>query len=148
MKRLLILAIVTLLGTAAFAQIEKPVKWSYAAKKINDKEAVVFLKATVDKGWHIYSQKITGDGPVPTTFTFTPSKDFTLNGKPVEPKGITKFEKAFGINVTYLENTAIFQQKIKLNAAKTTIKGKIEFMTCNDLKCLPPDEVEFSIPLN
>lgn len=148
MKKLLILAFITFLGTAAFAQIEKPVKWQYAAKKINDKEAVILLKATVDKGWHIYSQKVTGDGPVPTSFTFTPSKEYTLVGKPAEPKGVTKFEKAFGINVTYLENTVIFQQKIKLNAPKTTVKGKLEYMVCNDFKCLPPDEVEFSVPVN
>jgi hypothetical protein len=68
--------------------------------------------------------------------------------KPAEPTPITKYEKVFSMNVGYFENSVVFQQKIKLKSAKATaVKGKLEFMTCNDSKCLPPDEVEFSIPL-
>jgi hypothetical protein len=52
------------------------------------------------------------------------------------------------MNVGYFENSVVFQQKVKLKSAKAAaVKGKLEFMTCNDQKCLPPDEVEFSIPL-
>ena len=27
------------------------------------------------------------------------------------------------------------------------VKGQLEYMTCNDKKCLPPEDVDFSIPL-
>lgn len=148
MKKLLILLLTITFSAGAFAQIESHVKWAYAAKKISSKEAIIFIKATVDKGWHIYSQNTPDGGPVKTSFTFTPSKDFTLVGQPSEPKGVTKFEKSFGVNVTYLEGAVIFQQKIKLKAARTTVKGSLEFMTCNDIKCLPPDDVTFSVPVN
>ncbi|WP_205780499.1 protein-disulfide reductase DsbD N-terminal domain-containing protein [Mucilaginibacter limnophilus] len=147
MKKILGLLVMVFISVSAFAQIESHVKWSYAAKKVSKTEAVVFIKATMDDGWHIYSQNVAEGGPVKTSFTFAPSKDFTLVGKPSEPKGITKFEKVFSMNVTYFENSVIFQQKIKLKAAKTTVKGKLEFMTCNDTKCLAPTEVDFSIPV-
>ncbi|RCH54917.1 sugar transporter [Mucilaginibacter hurinus] len=147
MKKFLMLTVAVLLTTTVFAQIEKPVKWSYAAKKINSKEAVVLIKATVQKGWHIYSQFGKDDGPIPTTFTFTPSKDYTLAGKASEPKGITKYEAVFKTNVTYFENTVIFQQKIKLNKAAAMVKGSIEYMVCNEFKCIK-DDTEFSIPVN
>jgi DsbC/DsbD-like thiol-disulfide interchange protein len=147
MKKILITAVVLLIAAGVKAQILQPVHWSYAAKKTGTKEAVVFIKATIDEGWHIYSQFVKDGGPVKTTITFTPSKAYKLIGKAVEPRPITRMEKAFGMEVSFFENSVIFQQKIKLKAGKTTINGKLEYMTCNDQKCLPPDDIDFSIPV-
>ncbi len=148
MKKItLVLSLVFFTIAGAFAQIEKPVKWSYAAKKVSKTEAVLYIKATIDSKWHIYSQNIKDGGPVKTTFAFSPSKDFSLLGKTEEPKAITKYESTFKMNVSYFENAVVFQQKIKLNKAATAVKGKVEFMVCNDRQCLPPEEVEFSIPV-
>jgi DsbC/DsbD-like thiol-disulfide interchange protein len=147
MKKLILGITALMITISAHAQVESHVKWAYAAKKTSATEAVLFIKATIDNGWHIYSQTVKEGGPVKTSFSFTPSKEYTLAGVTVEPKPITKYEKVFGMNVGYFENAVIFQQKIKLKAGKSIIKGKLEFMTCNDQKCLPPDEVEFSIPV-
>jgi len=148
MKKItLVLSMVLFTIAGAFAQIEKPVTWSYAAKKVSKTEAILYIKATIEDKWHIYSQNIKDGGPVKTTFTFSPSKDFGLVGKTTEPKAVVKYESTFKMNVSYFENSVVFQQKIKLNKATTTVKGKVEFMVCNDKQCLPPEEVEFSIPV-
>jgi len=148
MKKItLVLSMVIFTIAGAFAQIEKPVTWSYVAKKVNKTEAVLYLKASIDSKWHIYSQNVKSGGPVKTTFAFSPSKDFSLVGKTTEPKAIVKYEDTFKMNVSYFENQVIFQQKIKLNKGTTIVKGRVEFMTCNDRQCLPPEEVEFSIPV-
>ncbi|TCD02358.1 sugar transporter [Pedobacter frigidisoli] len=148
MKRItLALSMVLFTIFGASAQIEKPVTWSYFAKKVSKTEAILYIKATIEDKWHIYSQNVKDGGPVKTTFTFSPSKDFTLVGKTVEPKAITKYESTFKMNVSYFESSVIFQQKIKLNKATTAVKGKVEFMVCNDRQCLPPEEVEFSVPV-
>lgn len=145
MKKLLFAAFVLLGAIKGQAQILTPVKWSYAAKKISNTEAVVFMKATIDDGWHIYSQNVKEGGPVKTEFTFPVSKEYTLNGKTSEPAPVTKFEKAFGMNVSYFEHSVIFQQKIKLKAGQATVKGSLEYMTCNDHQCLPPENLDFTI---
>ncbi|HEY2583329.1 MAG TPA: protein-disulfide reductase DsbD domain-containing protein [Mucilaginibacter sp.] len=148
MKRILILVTVLMISAGAFAQIEKPVKWSYAAKKISDNEAVLFFRATIQEGWHIYSQNVKDGGPIKTSFTFTPSTEYALVGKTAEPAPVTKYEDAFKMNVSYFENTVTFQQKVKLKSGKiTSIKGQLEYMTCNNKKCLPPEDVDFEIPL-
>lgn len=148
MKKItLVLSMVLFTIAGAFAQIEKPVTWSYAAKKVSKTEAVLYIKATIEDKWHIYSQNIKDGGPVKTTFSFSPSKDFGLVGKTTEPKAVVKYESTFKMNVSYFENSVIFQQKIKLNKATTVVKGKVEFMVCNDKQCLPPEEVEFSVPV-
>lgn len=146
MKRItLIFAFVLCVVLGASAQIENPVTWSYGQKKISKTEAIVFLKATIEDGWHIYSQNVKPGGPIKTTITFSSSKDYTKVGATSEPKPMTKFEKTFDMNVSYFEKQVIFQQKVKLNKANTTVKGKIEFMVCNDSKCLPPSDVDFSV---
>jgi thiol:disulfide interchange protein DsbD len=138
---------VLLSSAASYAQIETPVKWSYAAKKLNNTEAVVFLRATIQDGWHIYSLNVGDGGPIKTSFKFTPSKEYSLVGAVSEPTPVKKYEEAFKMNVTYFEKTVTFQQKIKLKGNVSAIKGQLEYMTCNDKKCLPPEDVDFSIPL-
>jgi len=148
MKKLLLLMTVLLISAASYAQIESPVKWSYAAKKLSNTEAVIFLRATIQDGWHIYSLNVGDGGPIKTSFKFTPSKEYALVGAVSEPAPVKKYEEAFKMNVTYFEKTVTFQQKIKLKAGNVSaIKGQLEYMTCNDKKCLPPEDVDFSIPL-
>lgn len=146
MKKLLIV-IAVLFAAGAQAQILTPVHWSYGAKKTGPTEATIFIKATIDEGWHIYSQTVKEGGPIKTSFTFTPAKTYTLVGKTIEPKPISKFEKAFSMNVSYFETSVIFQQKVKLKAGQATVKGKLEYMTCNDQKCLPPEDLDFSVDI-
>ena len=148
MKKLLILMTVLMISASAFAQIEAPVKWSYAAKRLPNNEAVILLRATIQDGWHIYSQTVKDGGPIKTSFKFTPSKEYALVGTPSEPKPVTKYEDAFKMNVSYFEKTVTFQQKVKLKSANVkTIKGQLEYMTCNDKKCLPPEDVDFTVAL-
>lgn len=147
-KKLLLTAI-ALFGASltSQAQLDQYVRWTYAAKRTSATEATVFIKATIDEGWHIYSQHVVS-GPAPTVFTFGPSKAYKLVGKTSEPKPIKKYEKVFAANVTYFENEVVFQQKVRLkSAAATTVTGMLEYMVCNESRCIPPDEIKFSIPV-
>ncbi|MGI4832281.1 MAG: protein-disulfide reductase DsbD domain-containing protein [Janthinobacterium lividum] len=148
MKKLLLAGFALLGAAQAHAQILAPVHWSYAAKRTSPTEAVVLLRATIDPTWHIYSQNVKDGGPVKTTITFDPSPSYALVGKTAEPAPITRLEKTFNMQVSYFEKAVVFQQKVKLaGKGPATVKGKLEFMTCNDEKCLPPDEITFSIPV-
>lgn len=130
------------------AQILKPVKWSYAAKKVSPTEAIVYLKASIDKGWHMYSQHIADGGPTKTVFTFAPSVQYALVGKTQESKAIVKFEKMFNMQVGYFENQAVFQQRVKLKSKnQTTVKGTINFGACDDTTCIPPEDVNFNVTI-
>ncbi|WP_316765779.1 protein-disulfide reductase DsbD N-terminal domain-containing protein [Pedobacter frigiditerrae] len=146
MKKISILLFLFIcLATVAKSQILKPVVWSYAAKKTSANTATIFLKATIEDGWHLYSQFIKEGGPVKTTFTLTNGKGYALVGKVIEPKPITKYEDMFKMQIGYFEKSVVFQQKIKLSGKTAIVKGKVEFMVCNDTQCLPPDEVAFSV---
>lgn len=128
-----------------FTNAEQPIKWTFEAKRTSGTEATVFFKASIGRGWHLYSLALAGGGPVKTTFTFGDSESFVLTGKVVEPKPIIKYDKYFDMNVGYFETEVVFQQEIKLNARGAVVNGTIRFMVCSEQVCLPPQTIEFSI---
>lgn len=148
MKKVLFALFILFGCSGAYAQILTPVKWAYASKKISNDEYMVLIRATIDEGWHIYSQHVKEGGPIKTSFTFKPSKEYSLVGTTIEPAPVTKFENAFKMNVSYFENTVTFQQKVKLKAGKATVKGQLEYMTCNNKQCLPPEDVDFTVNIS
>lgn len=127
-----------------------PVSWSFSAKKVADKTYEVHMVATMQTGWHLYSQIQPEDAiAIPTTFTITPNPLFTLEGK---IKEVGKMEvmkdKDLGVSANQYSKTVTFIQKIKLKAnVKTNFKGYVEYQTCDDKKCLPPKTVKFDIAI-
>jgi thiol:disulfide interchange protein DsbD len=149
MKKLVLSLSLALFAWAAMAQSNKEVNWVFSSKKIADKTYEVRLTAHVNGDWHIYAQNVGVDGPVPTTFTFTKNPLLSLDGKVKEVgKVIKKNEEVWGGTVHYYEKSVDFVQVVKVRgSAKTKLAGKVEFMVCNDEKCLPPAEVPFSIQI-
>jgi hypothetical protein len=145
LKKILMLFVFIVIGVYSQAQVLTPIKWSYASKKIDNKQAVLFVKANLDKGWHIYSQRVTG--PIKTRFNFIKYGGYSLVGKTIEPTPISKFEPLLNQTLQYFEQSVAFQQKIKLKSTEAVVKGAVNFLVCNDRRCLPPDEVAFAIPV-
>ena len=48
------------------AQILEPVKWTFATEQISETEHNITFTAHMDKGWTVYSQFTSDNGPVPT----------------------------------------------------------------------------------
>jgi hypothetical protein len=147
MKRHLLFSLALFATTFSFAQSSKQVQWNYTVKKIADKTYEIHLAATINGDYHLYAQDAGGDGPVATSFTFTPNPLIVLNGKVKESgKLISKYEIAWKHDVKYYEKTVDFVQVIKLKAnVKTDLAGKVEFMVCNDKQCLPPADVDIKV---
>ncbi len=128
---------------SATSQIVEPIKWTTAVKKISDTEYTLITTATIDSGWHLYSQTVPEDGPIPTTFSFKGNKNYSKKGNTKEGKGHEVDDKVFNMKIKYFDQKANFKQRIKL---KTTgnieIKATVEFMVCNDSQCLPPKEID------
>lgn len=132
--------------SSLLAQSEKEVQWSFAAKKIADNTYEIHMTARVNDDWHIYAQNA-GEGPVSTSFSFTKNPLVNFEGAIKESGKMKKvFDKTFDSEVRYYENTVNFIQVIKVKGnVKTNLAGKVEFMVCNDSRCLPPSQVPFKI---
>ena len=149
MKKLVLFFVMLIAAVAVQAQIENPVKWSYAAKKVNDKVYQLVITATLPKPWHIYSQYTPDGGPKPTKFIYTKNPLLVISGEPKE-NGILKtvHDNNFGVDVKYFGEKVEFVQTVQLKTtAKTSVSGTIDYMVCNDEKCLPPTKQPFEIKL-
>lgn len=146
------LSLLLTLSFSAYSQVTlNPVKWVFSYESINDNEGFIVLKATIEDKWHIYSQKQNGDGPIPTSFKFTPSKSFVLVDSIVEPTAEKLYSEVFGSDVISFSKEVVFKQKIqRKNKKQFEIKGELEYMACNDNSCLPPKTIPFvvTIPLS
>lgn len=150
MKRIIPLFLFTLAASVSFAQSGTKVNWQYSSKKIGDKKYEIRMVATIQPGWHLYSQNQSKDAiALPTTVTFSKNPLLTLTGKPKEiGKLYDQFDKATQSRSRFYSNKVEFVQVVTLkNTVKTSVVGEIEFMVCDDRQCLPPDVAKFSIKL-
>ena len=150
MKNIFSLVSVLFVAMSLQAQLTKdPVQWTYAATKKADKVYTVTVTATLAAPWHIYSQNTPKGGPVATKFSFKANPLFSLDGAVNEDGKLEVIhDENFGVDVKYFSNKVVFVQTVKLKAnVKTNISGTVEYMVCNDSKCLPPKKLPFDIKL-
>ncbi len=135
-----------LIGSFSNAQIHNPVEWITTVEKVNDSEFNLVITANIDYGWHLYSQTVPEGGPIPTSLAFVENSEaYQFLGIPTEGEGHEEYDKVFEMDIKYFDTQAIFKQKIRrLTNDKINIKGTLEFMVCDDTKCLPPTEVDLS----
>ncbi|NRR93446.1 thioredoxin family protein [Winogradskyella undariae] len=132
-----------------FSQVFDPVKWETKTEKISDTEYNLIAIATIDSGWHLYSQNVPENGPIPTGFSFTRTKNFELVGDTSEDEGVTVDDPVFEMRIKFFGDKAVFKQRIKvLNNELSLVEGEVEFMVCDDEKCLPPTYVDLKFNLN
>ena len=118
---------VLILSQVLFSQ--EKVKWDFT---YNTNNKTIEMKATIDEGWHLYSQYINNKiGPVPTAFVFTPTEKVKLIGKTEEPTPIKEYDENFEATLDFYKGEVVFTQKV-------------EFIST---MCLPPSDIPFKIEL-
>ena len=146
MKKLIFLLFSAFIFTGINAQQQNPVTWQTTYKSLSSTEGEIIITATIEKGWHTYSQRPTDAGPINTTVTFPTSKQYTLVGKTEESGAHEEFEKAFDAKVFSFSDKAEFKQKIKLTSkAGFAANFKVEYVCCNDKMCLPPKTIDLTV---
>lgn len=147
MKHLIFTLVLFSLGLSVSAQILNPVKWKFEIEKVSGSDYKLKYIAKVDKGWTVYSQYTSDEGPVPTSINYESMDGIQLVGKATE-SGSKKegMDAYFGVNVIKFlaDKPFIIEQKIKVKDASKPITGYVNYMACDHEKCLPPSDAEFS----
>lgn len=132
------------------AQSDQKVKWQFSAVKKKDKVYDVYLTATIEKGWHLYSQQQSADAiALPTTIKFSKNPMVEIKGKAREEGRLyDEIEAATRTRSRFYTSKVVFVQSVLLKKnVKTSVSGDVEFMVCDDKQCLPPGNVKFSVKL-
>ncbi|WP_396601276.1 protein-disulfide reductase DsbD domain-containing protein [Algibacter sp. R77976] len=133
-------SVLFLITTSVFSQILEPVKWSTSVKKISNTEYELIATATIDDTWHLYSQNVPEGGPVSTQFSFEGNSKYLKKGNTQEEEGKVVDDPTFNMKVKYFENETRFRQRIKLKGKLPfKVNSEVNYMVCDDSKCIMPD---------
>lgn len=119
-------------------QAQEPVVWTTDLEKTTDTEYLLIFRAVMQPKWHLYSQNLPKDGPLPTEFVFEGAGTaFELLGKTEESRSVTAFDPIFAMDLSWFEGEATFRQKIRLLQPELgTVSGEINFQACDDKICI------------
>lgn len=146
-RKSILFSLVLLISSLANGQIFEPIKWSHELKITGKTTGEIIHKATIEAGWHLYGMNIPPDGPRPTRFVYEQLINAQKKGEVVSAsKLIDVYDQSFQMNLSWYANEAVFIQKITFkDAATVKVEGFIEYMACDDERCLPPAEEGFSL---
>ena len=124
---------------------QEPVIWHFAAAPVTGNETTLLITADLASGWHLYSQRIAEGGPIPTRFRFDGGDDCIPAGITHESGAASVFyDDTYEMEITWYSGKVKFSQRLNLSRPEVTIKGKVEYMTCNNDVCVPGEQ-EFSV---
>ena len=145
MKKITSLLLLWVMVLPLWAQFHDPVSFSVSQKKLSDSEFEIVFTGKAEAGWHVYSTDIPDGGPTPATINFDEQKGVEPVGKLTARGKVHKaYDNLFGMEVSYMENTVVFAQKMRITDATYSVKGYLNYGACNDENCMPPTNVEFT----
>ncbi|MDP6908577.1 MAG: cytochrome c biogenesis protein CcdA [Flavobacteriales bacterium] len=131
------------------SQIFDPVKWKFNYKDLGHGELELQFTATIEEHWHVYSMHLPEETMTqPTVFEFDSLKGVELVGVVKEPKPITEFDPVNEEELSWFEDEVTFVQKVRLTESDGYVKGALNFMACDDEKCLAPEWVDFEFKVS
>ena len=120
------------------SQSQEQVVWTTALEKVSDDTYLLKFEAKIQSKWHLYSQHLPNNGPLPTEFIFKGADgQFDLVGNTKEGKSKRAFDPIFEMELSWFDDEALFEQKIKLlNPDLVSIEGEINYQACDDKLCI------------
>ncbi|MBD0724625.1 thiol:disulfide interchange protein [Flavobacterium sp. L1I52] len=148
MKKFLFVFAFIVFTALGYSQSSDPVKWATSVEKISDTEYDLVTKATIESGWHLYSQVIPEGGPTATSFIYDDSEGgFTIVGNTTEEEGKTAEDPVFKLKTKFFENEAVFKQRVEVQGKVASIPTFIEYVAANATQSLEAKEVELTFDL-
>lgn len=150
MKRILLFFTLTL--TAMICAVAAPAKhahWSWSVDATSATEGNIVVTVDIDEGWHIYGFTSPESTTVVTNITVkAPGLDLAPEWTPsVQPE--MYHDTTSDLDLPVWEGKVTFTRAYKVtdSAAGHRITGEIDFMTCNDVTCLAPENKEFELTI-
>jgi thiol-disulfide isomerase/thioredoxin len=131
-----------------------PIKWALKAQTANSSSNknlfTLELRATVDRGWHLYSTEKVEGGPSPTRISLVTGQSFEIAGEIDSPAPRSAYDPNFQVATEFYEGEVVFTIPIKLTAATVAekIRVQVRYQTCTPTICLPPKLLELEARLN
>ena len=134
-RKIWLLAVMSIVSIGAQAQMADPVKWQSKIEKISDTEYKISLDAKLEGEWHMYSQFTPDGGPLPMEFIYNNAEgNFEPQGKATESAYESKYNDIFEVDEYFFAKEAQFSHVIKItNPALENIQLDLSYQACTDV---------------
>ncbi len=149
MKKSFFLLLTVFAVSQSFAQIVEPVHWKTHIEKLSGTEYNLVFDASIDAGWHVYSQFTPENGPLPITISLPDAKkgNVKLLGKAAESPYKKRFNDVFGVDEYYFEKSLTLKQKIKITSPKVRkVTANLDYQVCQEQCINSNKDFTFDIP--
>src|SRR5688572_16611327 len=129
----------TLIAFCVAANDSTDVKWQFEQQRVNEKEVVLTIKATVPEGVKLYGLQKTDNDALYSTISFDSAAKKYLAAAVAE-KGAVHTEKDASLDATvnYFADSVLWQQKIMATTADSLLlKGSVSYMYKKGEEYLP-----------
>lgn len=126
-------------------ETEKAVSWIFTITHTSGDNYELKAKAKIKPGYHLWALNPGGDGTlIPTSFTVEKEtikwlSDWKESKKPEE----RTYEFMEGA-VRYFTTTVTFSREFSTKE-KPYLEGTVDFQTCNENMCFPPENIDFTV---
>ncbi|MDX1333511.1 MAG: thioredoxin family protein [Robiginitalea sp.] len=112
-----------------------PVRWEQQLIRNSDSTLTLVLEATIEAGWHLYSQHTPPGGALPTEFSFAKAgMGYVLEGAVQESETQTAYSDIFEVDETFFKDTARFTQEILITDPELPgIQVDVFYQACKDV---------------
>jgi len=154
LSKILVLAALCLSPRLAAAQEEiigdnelnQAVTWTFDLIQKDAKTYELQAHAEIKAGFHLWSVDPGGDG------TLIPT-DITLADEAIKWQGAWKESIAPQVRsydfiegaVRYFDSSVTFSRTLTGLAPNATLSGSVDFQTCNEQMCFPPETIDFTV---
>ncbi len=146
MKRYIILQIATLLALLPLtAQVmwSEPITTDMGGGRYN-----ISTTAKIDNGWHIYGIDDYDNAPISTSLSLTlPTGVELVGGVKSSTPAVKYYDELFEKEIGYYNTELTLSQEILVqHTTHQDIGITVEWMSCSQGECMPPQEVIFELP--
>ncbi len=122
---------------AAFSQ-DHPVTWKLSPPSQSGTSLVAKLDATIEEGWHLYSQTQPAGGPVPTSIAVVGAR-YALSAKPRAPEPDHIPDRNFNIISEVYSDSVRFSLPLhRAGTARDSLRISVRYQACTNRVCMPP----------
>lgn len=150
MKKLSTLLLFLFTFLSSQAQLVNPVKWKTSVEKKSPTEFVLVIDATIEDGWHMFSQHTPDGGSLPTVIQFKNAKgNYDVVGKTNETSPKKVYSEDFKVDELLFENKAKFSQTIKVtNPNVKSAQVHIEYQVCKESCSFQEETFDIKLPVS
>ncbi len=146
MARLVVLLLASCLWVSGYTQFSATqVSWDTEWEEIGNAQYRLIFNATIEEGWHIFSQYSPEGGSQPAFFEFLETDVYKRIGPVIEPTPEAYYNDVFEVTEQIFKDKVRFEQVVEIYDLSKPIEITLYYQVCKELCISASEDFTFQI---